>query len=191
MIAMTTSSSMREKPPRPARAVSRRLEHATGILLPRCSKVVPLCVLCLVGCGFGHKPAYEDKSVAELIEMLRAPEPQRRAQAAYALGQQGEGAKAAVPELTKALTDKNLQVRTQATIALGRLGPAATPVAAALTKGLLDPDAALRRHSAVALGRLGPAAKSALPALRRASRDEAPIVRQAAEEAIKLIQARS
>jgi len=153
-------------------------------------RVNPRVILLLAwaaGCSPASPPAPEGKSVPELLELLGDGQPTRRAQAAYALGQQGPEAHAAVPELARALRDDDLRVRIEAAKALGQIGPAAAPAVPALVDTLSHPDAALRRQTAMSLGRIGPEASKALPALEKARRDEAPIVRQAAEEAIRNI----
>jgi HEAT repeat protein len=55
--------------------------------------------------------------------------PERRAGAAYALGQIGLSAKAALPALLDALNDKELDVRRQAAYAVNRLIPNKKPAA--------------------------------------------------------------
>lgn len=62
---------------------------------------------------------------------------ERRAGAAYALGQIGTPARSALPKLLDALDDKDLDVRRQASYAISRLVPSGTakPVAPASTTG--------------------------------------------------------
>jgi HEAT repeats len=57
----------------------------------------------------------------------------------------------------------------------------------ALTKALSDADFQVRRDAAHTLGKSGPKAKAAEPALRKALKDEAVAVREAAAQALKRI----
>lgn len=112
-------------------------------------------VAALVLAGCGGKPAFEGKSVDELREMLKAPDPLNRAAAAHGLGRQGDKAASAVGDLALALKDANQGVRIKAALALGQIGPAAADASGALTQSLSDSDPVVRRQAASALGKLG------------------------------------
>ena len=139
------------------------------------------------GFGCSRAPAYQSMNIAQLIELLDDPDAARRIQGAYALGQKGAEASPAVPRLIKLLDDENVRLRQTTAVALGQIGPPASAAVPALTKRLSDPDVIVRRQSAAALGRIG--ARPALPALRKAQRDPARIVREAATESIQWIEA--
>lgn len=146
-----------------------------------------LGVAMVSGCGSGTKSA-DGMGVGELRTMLSDTEPTRRAEAAASLGHKGTEAKEAVPELAKQLKDDNLRVRLSAVTALGEIGSAdaITPLIGALS----DRETTVRRQAARALGKIGPAGKAALPALDKTRHDEARIVREAADDAIKKINAK-
>lgn len=76
-------------------------------------------------------------AVEPLIAALGDDLAERRAGAAYALGQIGAPARSALPKLLDALDDKDLDVRRQASYAISRLVPsgAARPPATAPTTG--------------------------------------------------------
>jgi HEAT repeat protein len=56
-----------------------------------------------------------------------------------------------------------------------------------LAAALEDSDSTVRRQAATALGRIGSAGKSAIQALQRTEKDPAPIVREAAAEAVRAL----
>ncbi len=65
-------------------------------------------------------------AVEPLTAALADPLAERRAGAAYALGQIGGPAKSALPKLLDALDDKDLDVRRQVSFAVSRLVPTST-----------------------------------------------------------------
>jgi len=85
-----------------------------------------------------------------LIPLLRSRSPERRYEAAIALGRTGDPA--AVPALENALSDPDPGVRWMALEALGTIGAPALPV---LTHLLGSDDIDLRWGAAVALGEIG------------------------------------
>lgn len=148
--------------------------------------VLLLPLLLLSGCR--AKPPYEGKSVAELEQMLRAPNPAVRVRGAYGLSRLGPEARSAVPALMEAMKKDSL-VRQNAALALGQIGPSAREAVPALNEALSDPEWAVRRQAALALGKIGPEARTAIPGLQKMSRDPDPLVREAAHKALKQIRA--
>jgi HEAT repeat protein len=151
-------------------------------------------IVWIAGCGGSGKPAGEAEAklpVAELQERLKSPDTRDRLGAVHGLRRHGSSAVAAVPDLIRLLRDDpDLQVRQGAALALGDIGPQAAVAVPELIRVMQkETDAPLRRQAAGALGKIGAAAQAALPALRQVIQDGPPIVRQAAEEAIKSIQA--
>jgi len=63
-----------------------------------------------------------EKSADEWIAQLKDADPQKRSQAAFALGRLGEAARPALPTLKSLLRDRDENVRTAAMFALGKLG---------------------------------------------------------------------
>lgn len=129
--------------------------------------------------------------VAALIENLKDEDEQVRRDAATALGDIGPAAKDAVPALIVALKkDADEDVRRNVATALGEIGPMAKGAVPALIIALKkDVDEEVRRNTAIALGEIGPAAKDAVPALTQALKDEDEDLRDAAQTALKKIQA--
>ena len=117
-------------------------------------------------------------ALTALLAHLRHRDPFGRAESALALGWIGPPAAAAVPGLIESL----------------RAGaPAQAPVAHPLAPTHLTPTAptaeeSSRVHAAQALGRIGPTAAASVSALRRALHDPCEPVRQAAQQALELIE---
>ncbi|HLJ94744.1 MAG TPA: HEAT repeat domain-containing protein [Gemmataceae bacterium] len=132
------------------------------------------------------RPPYTGKTVAELEQMLRDPNPSIQVQGAFGLGRLGPEARSAVPALMEALKRDRL-VRQHAALALGQIGPAASDAVPALCAALSDPEWAVRRQAALALGQIGPQARPAIPALQKISRDPDPLVREAVQKVLKQI----
>ena len=119
-----------------------------------------------------------DAAIQPLSQALKAPSPQTRQAAAWALGEMQE--KRAVEPLIAALKDGDLAVRGAAAWALGRLGDARAvgPVAALLK----DPQTRVRHGAAEALGRIGH--KDAVGPLIEALADAEPLLRIAVANAL-------
>src|SRR5262245_36323578 len=71
------------------------------------------------------EPGEKAKTLAELIKELRDKDPEVRAMAALAIGEQDRPARAAVRPLIRALKDPDRFVRWSAACSLGKIGPAA------------------------------------------------------------------
>lgn len=136
-------------------------------------------LLSLSACGRGAT------STDELAGNLREPDEATRIAAADALGRRGADAASAVPALCAALTDGSARVRSSALIALGKMGPSASTAVPAIAPFLNVPDSLLRRQACQALGQIGSLDPGTRSALERAARDSAPIVRDAAKEALE------
>jgi HEAT repeat protein len=132
---------------------------------------------------------YEGKSVSELEQMLRNPDPAVQAQGAFGLSQMGPAAREAVPALVECLKKESI-VRQKAALALGAIGEDASESVPALAELLRDPEWTVRRQAAMALGRIGPAAGKALPELERLKLDPDTLVRKAAAEALRRVRAK-
>lgn len=124
-------------------------------------------------------------------------------QAALALGDVGESAFSAIPALGKMLQSSNKNERLAAAVAIRRIGGDTIITVPVLTDLLsvrrdlfvwgefwgIRRASQLRREAATALGELGPAAKTAVPALKALLTDEFVTVREAAEQALRQIEA--
>ena len=117
--------------------------------------------------------------VPVLTEILGGNE--RRWQAAYALGDMGPVAAAAVPALAKALAEEHVprpfRTPPSTAFALGKIGRAAIPELSSL---LLHPEARMRMGSLLAFGIMGTDGKDAVPALLKLLRDQDSEVRHTA-----------
>ncbi len=140
----------------------------------------------------GQETTWQGKTVQTWTAELADEDIRVRWYAAYALGQIGPEAAAAVEPLADVLRDDPHEyVRDGAAWALGRIGPAAEPAIEALGKTLRSNLPSIRRNSARALGRLGPAAKSLIPDLAEMLRDRDATVRVNAAAALWQIDRRS
>ena len=121
-------------------------------------------------------------ATADLVELLRGPDPDTARAAAWALGQIGPKA---LEPLRRMLANPDLGVRRRAVESLGWMQPA--PIQDLL--GALKNDSPeVRREAARAIGRLGPGAAAAQPALLEATGDSVGNVREEAAHALKQIQ---
>jgi len=138
--------------------------------------------------GAPHAFAQQNFDVAERIDMLikqlKGKDKSERSSAAFALGEIGAEAKAAVPALIKALEqDQDENVRGFAAIALGRIKAETKEAVPALIKAMEhDPDENVRVHAAYGLGEIGAEAKAAVPALIK-------VLEQVEDEDVRLIAA--
>src|SRR5262249_34755092 len=145
-------------------------------------------------------PATE--AVPALAAALRDPHPVTRMNAGLALFAIGDPAASAGPALTAAIDrQENLyrvpsfhhSIREQMIAVLGKIGPAAKDAVPVLETKLEDDNSVTRLMAIRALGNIGPDAKHALPVLLKAMADESEheLIRDAAREAVNLIDATS
>ncbi|HWW93159.1 MAG TPA: HEAT repeat domain-containing protein, partial [Vicinamibacteria bacterium] len=104
--------------------------------------------------GASESPPGPPPTVQGLLESLGDSDPDKRSQAAKALGSLGGAAREAVPALTVALKDREGLVRTEAARALGRIGPEAKSAVPALNAALKDREPLVAREAAEALKRI-------------------------------------
>ena len=129
------------------------------------------------------------EAVPALIEALGDPEPAVRASVAEAIGGIGITAKSAVPALLKSLKDPDPLVRETAAEALSDIGADAPKIIPALVELLNDEDMNVCCAGARAIGDFRAAARDAVPALQQLQKqDKHPLVREAAAEALQIIQ---
>jgi len=93
------------------------------------------------------------------------PRAERRATAAWALGQIGPAARPVSAALVAALDDSENRVRAEAAQALRYVNPRASGAIAALARRLSDPTPLVRSRAAEALWNMAPESRAALPAL--------------------------
>jgi HEAT repeat protein len=161
------------------RVARRFLLSALAVLIPS----LPL---------HAQEASYRGKTVAQWIEVLHEPSIPSRGEAAYALGQIGPPAQAAVPHLLAAFqNDPDLSVRQECAYALGGIGPGAQSAVPVLLDALKKGSAtAIRASAAMALGGIGPVSDAVVPALIAALRgDAAPYTRASAASALGSLRA--
>jgi HEAT repeat protein len=149
-------------------------------------RLVVVVSLIATGCR-GAKSAPESRDVNELEARLRDRDPGIRAKAALQLSKLGGGAAKAIPALIEALKNDDPLLRQNAALALGKIGPAARDAVPALMEALGDGEWTVRRSAVQALGEIGDA--QALAAVEALARDPDSLVRKAATESAKKLQA--
>jgi HEAT repeat protein len=160
---------------------------ASRVLRRSCpGRVLGLVLAAGLATSCGTKPPYEGKSLAQLENMLKSPDPNTEVQGAYGLSLLGAEASPAVPTLSERLHSPHTLVRQNAAFALGKIGPPAQAAVPDLVRTLHDPEWTIRRQAALALGEIGPAARSAVADLKKL-RGDLPVVRQAAADSLAKI----
>jgi HEAT repeat protein len=138
-------------------------------------------------------------AVPELAQALDDEEPAVRMNVALLLNRLGPEARPAVPALIKALKRGGNQtnvrgfyvtIQETAALALGRASAGTAEGVPALTAFLEGAGTAERReYAARALGAVGSEARPAVPQLRPLLKDPSDVVREAAEQALQMIEA--
>jgi HEAT repeat protein len=124
---------------------------------------------------------------AALLEALKDPERIVREEAVHAISSMElSHADHVLPALRLAMQDPDSYVRLTAIQALEKMGPSGIPL---LIDALKDKEMVVRWWAAHTLARFGRDAQVALPALQELLRDEAEMVREAAQHALADIQA--
>lgn len=160
----------------------------------------------------------DEKATAALATVVDDQDTDVRRLAIDALGRRGSRAAAQLPSIQQALEDPQLSVRLAAALAIqsidpeseafvpvligslrageggiflevAEMGPDAAWAVPTLVQLLSHPDTKIRRLTAITLGRLGPTAGDAQSALTRALKDPHRVVRDAAQQALELIDA--
>lgn len=125
------------------------------------------------------KGAIAGSDTASLMRILREEkDPGKRTQAAFALGQFGPEAKAAVPLLVACLKEKDDELRKRAAHSLENIGSLASSDVPNLCAALKDSDPDVRTSIAQCLVKMGLAAKSAVPSIIEALNDKDVSVRK-------------
>src|SRR5262245_40779630 len=124
-----------------------------------------------------------------LVKSIASKDAGERESALYALRKIGPNAKTAVPALLKRMTDDNSFDADAAAWALSRIAPKDGPVTAAvvakLRKGVSNTDEQARLEAIDALSDMGAASQARAELERAAKEDGSPMVRSAAEAALK------
>ena len=124
-----------------------------------------------------------------LLEDLQDRDNGKRVAAICQVAELGAHGAAAIPTLINSLDDSDWVVRVAAITALGEMGDNAAEAVPALIEALDKEDVCV--SAAIALGRIGPVAKEAIEPLRNLSRRKQGFDCWCAEEALRLITARS
>jgi HEAT repeat protein len=141
---------------------------------------------------FGQQPNGGPAVTPALLVALRDPEPGVRKAAAASFRSMEAPPRGAIAALVEALRDPAAEVRAEAAFGLmGFYSPPAREAVPALSAAFAqDPDRQVRVNAARALGAMGSAARDAVPPLRAGLRDPDERVRDAAAEALQLIEPR-
>jgi HEAT repeat protein len=142
-----------------------------------------LSVLAAVFVGAAH--GAEDADVAALLASLKDEQAHVRAAAALGLTNHKPPAEEAIPALIEALSDKDVLVRSRSAEALTQIGRKPELVIPAFVKLLGSRDAGDRVIGADGLARFTQQPETALPPLLRAVKDDSPLVRWRAIEAMR------
>jgi HEAT repeat protein len=129
----------------------------------------------------------EQKDIDTLIRELRSVRPDRRADAAQALGEMGPLAVSAVRSLTSALSDPDRSVQIEAILAIDGIGPAARDAVPELVRILKGDGSDLYAAASAALGSIGHDAREAAPTLGQLLHDDDESVATAAALALTRI----
>jgi HEAT repeat protein len=144
--------------------------------------------LALAAIGTASAPA-----VDELIKSLASQDEEIRSTACYALGKIGSEAAGATDELQRCLQDLESSECGPVLWALLKIRPGdeeiAKMAAPRLIAALDQPNAIARAEAAAALGELGEYAQPALERLKQLRDDSDPMVRDAATEAVRKLEA--
>jgi HEAT repeat protein len=106
--------------------------------------------------GCSPEPVVEGKRASLWREDLKSPTPAVRWRAAWALGEIGPPAKAAIPEIATLVKDPDPIVRFKAVAALGRFGPDAKSAVPVLREALRDGYRPVREMARAALKQIDP-----------------------------------
>jgi len=141
---------------------------------------------------FGQQPSGGLLVTPALLVALKDPDAGVRKVAAAAFRSMEGPPRGAIAPLVEALRDPSAEVRAEAAFGLmGFYSPSAREAVPALSAAFAqDPDRQVRINAARALGLMGPVARDVVPALRAGLRDPDTGVRDAAAEALQLIEPR-
>jgi HEAT repeat protein/lysophospholipase L1-like esterase len=132
----------------------------------------------------GPADAVAPASATQLVADLASPKAEKRAAAAWRLGQMGAPAREALPALIRALHDPDVNVRWRAGDAIADLGVDAHCCLAGLVDVLKRADGPGRGAAARLIGKIGADAHDAVPFLAEALRDPREDVRAQAVVAL-------
>lgn len=150
-------------------ALLRGLRHREdGVVEPRRYSVPRLSAHGLAAAGSAAVPAL----IEALDEADAYADRDVLGQIAFALGEIGEAAAAAVPRLIGLLKEPSAFIRQHAAEALGMIGQSPALSVPALSEALNDSEPYVRFTAGLALARFGPDAEGAVPALKRALADD-------------------
>lgn len=127
--------------------------------------------------------------VRDLIQLLGSKQAALHLWAVRSLGLLGPAAKGGIEALYKALKTSDNELRLAVIDSLGEIQRDAERAVPLFLQALKHKDPDYRRRGAQALGRFGAQAAQALGALDAATQDESPVVKEAATEALKALNA--
>ena len=128
------------------------------------------------------------KALPELVKLLSSKDKAVKSTAVFALGTGDELSENASTPIARLLDNRDQKLVKDALYALSRIGPSAGGAAGQVQKLLADKTASIREEAAFVLGRMREEAVIAADALEELSaRDPSPKVREAAKNALRLI----
>ena len=136
---------------------------------------------------------YRAAATSALPELVSAMHDEKlpveaRWNAARTIGKIGPGAVSAVPDLIDEMDDPEDTIREHAAEAIGDIGPLAAELGVpALRKVLTDRYVKVRRDAVRSLGYIGIDARPAAEDIQRLLKDPEPIVREAADKALRVV----
>ena len=135
---------------------------------------------------------YRGQAKSALPELVKVLEDESRDaltrwNAARALGKLGPEGIDALPVLIRFTTSPEETIREHSAEAIGDIGPTAVEGIPALLDCLDDPATKVRRDAVRSMGYIGVGARSAVPQLKLLLNDPEEIVRQATQDALKII----
>lgn len=133
----------------------------------------------------GMASAAEDAGVAALLASLKDDQPHVRAAAALGLGNHKPPAEEAIPGLLQALADKDALVRSRSAEALMQIGKKPEVLIPAFVQLMGSRDVGDRVMAAEGLGRFTQKPEDTIPPLLRAIKDDSPLVRWRAIDALR------
>jgi len=146
------------------------------------------CMACSATAGQAlaqeQSPTPDDRSIEQLVGLLGADLPMRRADAAQALGEKGAEA---LPAIRKALDDDDWRVRRAGTDALAAMPEQDADMIPRLIELLEDENAWVRDGAVVLLGKYGDQAESAAESLSKLCVDEESWIRISAINSLKSV----
>jgi HEAT repeat protein len=113
----------------------------------RIGLILPMSLICVLGCGPSSPTMLHDKPLAHWLTALRDPDVGQRKKAAEVLGKAGDVDPAIVPALLHAARDPESSVRLPALMSLVKVAPESEETVAVLRAASKDRDGKVRSYA--------------------------------------------